>query len=58
MSKTVSVQCENPKCGVWFDARMADRKRGWARTCCKSCASVLRIMETDKENMFSEREEK
>lgn len=32
---TVSVKCKN--CGTMFEARMADRKRGWARFCSKSC---------------------
>lgn len=31
----VGVRCEN--CKVSFLARVADRKRGWARFCSKSC---------------------
>lgn len=34
---TVKVNCQNPKCRAQFEARVADRKRGWARYCCKSC---------------------
>lgn len=35
MSKFVSVKCD--QCGEIFEARVADRKRGWARFCSKSC---------------------
>lgn len=34
---TVQCKCKNPKCGGMFEARVADRKRGWARYCSKSC---------------------
>ena len=37
--KTVEVAC---KCGTMFTARMADRKRGWAKSCSKSCAAKKR----------------
>lgn len=33
--KTVQVKCKF--CGGAFPARVADRKRGWARFCSKSC---------------------
>lgn len=33
----VTVNCE--VCKVPFEARIADRKRGWARYCSKSCAA-------------------
>lgn len=29
-------------CGVTFDARLADLKRGWALTCSKRCAAIRR----------------
>ena len=29
-------------CGAEYTARKADLKRGWARACCKSCASKKR----------------
>lgn len=29
-------------CGKPFSARQADRARGWAKTCSKSCAARLR----------------
>jgi len=34
--KTVQVKCA---CGCIFTARIADRKRGWAKSCSKSCAA-------------------
>lgn len=39
-AKTIQVNCE--VCGKTFTAKVADRKRGWARCCCKSCAAFLR----------------
>ncbi len=35
---TVKVNCKN--CGNPFDARVADRKRGWGRFCDKSCKAL------------------
>lgn len=37
---TVDVVC---RCGKTFTARVADRDRGWARSCSKSCAASKRI---------------
>jgi hypothetical protein len=37
-----TFQCEAPNCTNQFQARLVDRKRGWARTCSRSCAGVLR----------------
>jgi hypothetical protein len=34
----VNVHCE--RCGELFEARIADRKRGWARFCSKSCKAI------------------
>lgn len=34
--------CQNPHCKKEFEAKAADVKRGWARCCCKSCASWKR----------------
>lgn len=33
----VEVECAWRKCGLLFRARRADRARGWARFCSKSC---------------------
>lgn len=38
---TVSVRCECG-CGIRFDARTADRKRGWGRFATKSCKARAR----------------
>lgn len=38
MSKTTRP-CQNPQCGQWFTARLADVARGWALYCSKSCAA-------------------
>lgn len=43
--KTVDVQCH---CGNTFTARVADRKRGWAKSCSKSCAATKSNRETGK----------
>jgi hypothetical protein len=34
MAAMVEVRC---RCGTVFSARVADRKRGWAKFCSKSC---------------------
>lgn len=35
MTMKTTVKCKN--CKTEFEARVADRKRGWARFCSKSC---------------------
>jgi endogenous inhibitor of DNA gyrase (YacG/DUF329 family) len=40
MSKVV-VKCKN--CGTDFEARVADRKRGWAKFCSKSCKASKQV---------------
>ena len=40
MATTESVKCL--VCDKTFVARSADRKRGWAQCCSKSCAAVKR----------------
>lgn len=34
------------RCGATFEARLADRARGWAKSCSKSCAATLREKKT------------
>lgn len=41
-----TYKCANHKCGVMFEARTADRSRGWARFCCKSCKAVVQEKRT------------
>ena len=44
--KTAEYKCS--VCGEKFIARVADRKRGWARCCSKSCAAIKSNYETGK----------
>jgi hypothetical protein len=42
--KTYKCKC----CGFAFEAREADRKRGWARFCSKSCKASEQTKRTGK----------
>lgn len=46
---TVECKCQ---CGKMFTARVADRKRGWARSCSKSCAAIKSNRETGKYDRY------
>lgn len=35
------IECKCAVCGEKFMARVADRNRGWAKCCSKSCAATL-----------------
>ena len=37
MADTSTYTCGYSGCGLLFTARTADRRRGWARFCSKSC---------------------
>lgn len=41
MASTATYQCK--ECGGQFTARTADRARGWARFCSKTCKAVDQI---------------
>lgn len=41
MSSTVEVKCQ--RCKELFTARVADRKRGWGKFCCKSCKAIKQV---------------
>lgn len=41
---TETYQCKS--CGGPFRARVADRKRGWARFCSKSCKAIRQTQRT------------
>lgn len=43
---TVRVKCERKACRAEFTARVADRKRGWARFCSKSCKAIKQEQRT------------
>lgn len=45
-----TFQCE--MCPTMFSARPADRKRGWARCCSKSCAAKKSNKQTGKYQTF------
>jgi len=46
MASTAIYQCKNPRCKEHFVARVADRKRGWARFCSKSCKALVQEKRT------------
>lgn len=52
MAKMGKYECANPRCRVWFEARTADRARGYARSCSKACASVVRMIDKGGQKMF------
>ena len=38
--KKETYTCANPECGNEFEARVADRARGFAKYCSRSCAAT------------------
>jgi hypothetical protein len=52
-----TYKCENRRCGEEFEARKADRDRGWARYCCKSCKAVVQEKRTGQHAAFKSRQE-
>ena len=46
------VRCKNP-----FTARVADRKRGWARFCSKSCKAIVQTQRTGRRGPSQDRDE-
>lgn len=40
--------CEAPGCCVMYKVKAADLKRGWGKTCSKSCAAKLRELNRSK----------
>jgi hypothetical protein len=47
--KTEIVCCEC--CGIGFEARVADIKRGWGRFCSKSCKAQRQTIEPKKNSI-------
>ena len=47
-------KCAN--CGDPFEARVADRKRGWARFCSKSCKAIKQEKRTGQYGAYLRRE--
>ena len=50
---TVEVKCE--RCQTPFTARVADRKRGWAKFCSKSCKAIKQEQRTHQCRNYHER---
>lgn len=46
MASTATYKCKN--CGDPFTARTADRKRGWAKFCSKSCKAKKQTRDTGR----------
>lgn len=46
MAATGIFKCKT--CSGPFTARLADRKRGWARYCSKSCKAITQTQETGR----------
>lgn len=46
MVSTAIYKCQT--CGDPFKARTADRKRGWARFCSKSCKAIKQTQKTGR----------
>jgi bisphosphoglycerate-dependent phosphoglycerate mutase len=40
--KTVKRRCNNENCRIEYEAREADLKRGWGKSCSKRCAAIVR----------------
>ncbi len=55
MTSTVDVACK--WCKATFTARVADRKRGWARFCSKSCKAMKQEKRTGQNSAFHDRSE-
>lgn len=50
------AQYKCARCGGLFLARVADRKRGWARFCSKSCKAVKQEQRTGQYGAYLRRE--
>ena len=50
-----TCECKCARCGVMFTARVADRKRGWARFCSKSCKAIKQEQRTHQNREYLHR---
>jgi transposase-like protein len=55
MISTGQYKCQ--QCGGTFSARTADRARGWARFCSKSCKASKQEARTGQHRAYQERQE-
>jgi hypothetical protein len=53
---TAEYTCQNKACGKLFTARTADRARGWARFCSKSCKAVKQEARTHQYRDYMQRD--
>ena len=53
MASTATYKCQ--RCGDPFTARTADRARGWARFCSKSCKAIKQEQRTGAHRAYLER---
>jgi len=54
ISKTAQYKCKC--CGGLFTAKLADRKRGWARYCSKSCKAKKQEANTGQYRRYVSRD--
>jgi hypothetical protein len=54
MASTAQYKCQ--RCQGLFTARTADRKRGWARFCSKSCKAVVQEKKTGQYAAYQNRD--
>lgn len=54
MASKATYKCKT--CGAPFEARVADRKRGWARYCSKSCKAIKQERRTGQHAAHKEYE--
>lgn len=52
MATKATYKCKT--CGLPFEARVADRKRGWARFCSKSCKAIKQERRTSQHRAHKE----
>ena len=55
MARTVQVKCARKGCTQIFDARVADRKRGWGKFCSKSCKAKEQESRTHQNAKYHQR---
>ena len=53
MAAMIEVKCQ--QCKEIFEARVADRKRGWAKFCSKSCKAIKQEGRTGQHRLYNER---
>lgn len=57
MSRGAKVTVKCVRCKTPFEARVADRKRGWGRFCSKSCKAIRQERRTGQYADYLERQD-